>query len=205
MAIVQPRFAQRLVVCCLICAPFQPAFAPPINNDITVLCNANDPELLGNVMAYQVPVPIDAVEERLFVRRLVPDPPLADIRQETVFDGAEVDLDGGLPRLEETRNGPELGIHVEGSPPGGQFMQLEVAYTKKDSANPDNWFVVRQANACFQQFPLCWERLEFPNANPALENRWNPFVTTFPQVAKVLYRRDLDDSRESYSQIWCMS
>jgi hypothetical protein len=156
---------------------------PIVLNDVTVKCNANDAEILGNVITWQFPVPIAAESQHVFVQRLVPDPPIIDINPTTVFDGPPIDLDSGLPPLSQSFNGPEFGFDTGHG--------IEVVYTKE--TDPNHWFVARQANYCLPQLPecpTCWSELEFPNPAPASDNRWGPFSTESVTAAKVVYFKD---------------
>jgi hypothetical protein len=71
--------------------------------DAPVLCNANDHEIYSNTLTYQLPVTTEAANQHAFVRKLVPNPPLDDIREETVFDGPATDFGGGCRRSASPR------------------------------------------------------------------------------------------------------
>jgi hypothetical protein len=171
-----------------------PARAQSSNNDAILLCQANDPEITGNLMVYQRKLDVQDVDEHLFVSRLVADPPLNDIRPETVFFGAPADLGGGLPPLGESHNGPEIGHDG--------LWGWEVVYTLANAPTPGFWNVVRAANDCSfwgddETWAGCWDIRLFLNANPSSENRWFPFATTvWAQPANVVYFVDDDPPRD---------
>jgi hypothetical protein len=156
-----------------------------IGEDVQVKCNANDHEILANVMAFQLaaspalPGTEDAIQH-LWVQRLVPDPPIDDIREETVFDGVATDLGGGLPPLSESLNGPEIGFDITAG--------VEIVATVESQDPVPRWFVARWANYSYQIDPGAWEYLPF--ANPAPYERWGPFPTRNTSgLAKVVYLR----------------
>jgi hypothetical protein len=132
--------------------PYYPP--PPLDENVMVLCNASDHEILANLMTYQLqgPPPPENPFQSAYVRRLVPDPPLDDIRLATVFDGAEKYLGNGLPPLSDSLNGPELGF----DPNDG----AEVVYTLEDSVT-HNWYLARSANSCFQLADECWNQVAY--------------------------------------------
>jgi hypothetical protein len=147
--------------------------------DVTVTCPANDHEIYGNVMAYQVRLSAEAANQHLIVRRLEPAPPIDDIREDTVFAGPKLGLDSGLPPLSQSSNGPEPAVDVQ--------QGIEFVYTKESATG--HWFLARWANDCVDLADDCWAYREFPNANGA-ENRWGPFATLASlQAAKVAYYR----------------
>jgi hypothetical protein len=163
------------------------AWAPEIDQDEIVLCNANDAEITGNLMAYQLKINVQDADEHLFVQRLVPDPPSDDIRPETVFFGARADLGGGLPPLGDSHNGPEIGHD-------GTYG-WEVVYTIADHEEEDHWNVAWQSNSCFfwlgdVDWAQCWAGDVISN-DEELQNRWFPFATAvWQQAAKVVYFPD---------------
>jgi hypothetical protein len=174
---LQPGFLSRF--CCLAACLLAPAASGAVQ-DARVLCNANDHEILWNALVYQLPVTTEAANQHAFVRRLVPNPPLDDIREQTVFDGPAHDFGGGLPPLSQSSNGPELGFDAAHG--------VEVVYTLEDTAT-NEWSIARQANYCLRLEESCWSFLEIPNTNPD-ENRWKPFVTaSLSTRAKIVYFR----------------
>ena len=170
------RSSLLLRIACCACTVLAPAAQAAVQ-DAPVLCNANDHEIYSNTLTYQLPVATEAANQHAFVRKLVPNPPLDDIREETVFDGPATDFGGGLPPLSQSSNGPEVGFDVN----QGQ----EIVYTLEDPVTHD-WYLARQANACYRQDESCWSFLAIPNTNPG-ENRWHPFITQTRTQAKIVY------------------
>jgi hypothetical protein len=183
------------VACCCACLITPPAWAPPLDQDEIVLCNANDAEITANLMAYQLKLNVLDLDEHLFVRRLVPDPPLDDIGPDTVFFGVDVDLGGGLPPLSDSHNGPEIGHDSNAG--------WEVVYTLANIPVPGQWRVAWRSNACFfwlgdTLWKNCWvPRQELPN-DQGWANRWFPFASTVAaQPAKVAYLVGDEDRDET--------
>lgn len=153
--------------------------APGANDDVHMMCVANDHEILNHTMVFQKRVAAENPNQHLIVRRLSPVPPADDIRPETVFIGGELDLDAGLPLLSQSSNGPELGLDAEHG--------VEIVYTKE---TPEGlWHLARLANNCPNVAPQCWAYREIPNTTEK-QNRWGPFATgTAGKRAWVVYYR----------------
>jgi hypothetical protein len=146
-------------------------------DDHFVQCRAADPEILDDLMTYQL-------GDSLYVQRLIaaPDPAGPFLR------GGPLRLDRGLASSGLTTNGPEIGLD--------DAVGYVVVYTKQDAQQ--RWSVARAAyacepsgsNACFVR--ANWGLRSFSNLG-ALDNRSRPFVSALPsEVAWVSYLWALD-------------
>ena len=198
MTLMSPRSGSLQLALALFCSCWAHGFgvsdarAQRARQDVVVTCSANDHEIYGDLIEYQVRFDSEAANQHLIARRLVPAPPIDDIREETVFAGPALDLDSGLAPISRSSNGPEPGFDIEHG--------VEIVYTKESETG--QLYPARCANSCVNLDDACWDCQDFPNPDGA-QNRWEPSATRETlQAAKVRYYRSPGPPETDARVVW---